>query len=200
MILSPGFIYWEVREWEGNDVYIKFYGRKVCLCFYMQNILTADGLSDINRTFYCQFWTSPHVQSQNAATAWVSEKKRSLPQRGSITGKKKSGNITQCVSVMCVSVLTHFEIKFQNLLKRWLFVVVVLCSEMTLMLQLYVVVRRSSWAWLWWWFCFFFIQSGRIVQRACLMTLRNRKWLQKFKMIHTGSNTCRLKYVHTLVQ
>lgn len=28
MTLAPGFIYWEMREWEGNDVYIKFYGKE----------------------------------------------------------------------------------------------------------------------------------------------------------------------------
>lgn len=28
MTLSPGFIYWDVREWEANDVYIKFYGKE----------------------------------------------------------------------------------------------------------------------------------------------------------------------------
>lgn len=38
MILSPGFIYWDGREWEGNDVYIKYYEKKMPLglCFYME--------------------------------------------------------------------------------------------------------------------------------------------------------------------
>lgn len=41
MILSPGFIYWDGREWEDNDVYIKYYDEKMPFyhfMFYMENI------------------------------------------------------------------------------------------------------------------------------------------------------------------
>lgn len=83
MILSPGFIYWDGREWEDNDVYIKYYEKKMPLgCFYMENIFATDDLTDATTVFLLSVWSLPHVQNQeldcfmqqHAVSAWSDRK------------------------------------------------------------------------------------------------------------------------------
>lgn len=91
MILSPGFIYWEGREWE-DDVYIKYYGTKmpIGLCFYMKTIFTTDDSPDTASVFLWSVWSLANKQNQwcfmeqNTVSAEVTAKTCGFPQRGSI--------------------------------------------------------------------------------------------------------------------
>ena len=66
MILSPGFIYWDGRKRDDNDVYIKYYGERkkqqqmpFTIMFLYGNIFTTDDFANRrnNQFIVCLIFT-----------------------------------------------------------------------------------------------------------------------------------------------